>query len=199
MRVRRKGWRGAGFLAPKPTPSPISSGLDPASPLRPSSMLPLLRCSLGFLLALLPCSLPCQWVRLSASVLGRCHKLSAFWLDIGVWWRVGVCTEEASPTSASPPHAWHIQQCLLPPAVPIMPTSGELAAGLSAAQGGDLHVSTNIYAHPGPSAPAFLGWPFTPGPETGLCSGWICMRVYFWVGSQLGVSERKLLREAGGS
>lgn len=25
------------------------------------------------------------------------------------------------------------------------------------------------------------------------------MRVYFWVGSQLGESERKLLREAGGS
>lgn len=110
------------------------------------------------------------------------------------------CTQRRLPqTSASPPHAWHTRQCHLPPAVPIMPTSGELAAGLSAAQGGNLHVSTNIHAHLGPSAPAFLGWPFTPGPETSPCSGWICMRVYFWVESQLGVSERKLLREAGGS
>lgn len=87
----------------------------------------------------------------------------------------------------------------LPPAVPITPTSGALAAGLSAARGGDLHVSANIHAHPGSPTPTFLGWPFTPGPETGPLGGWICMRVYFWVGSQLGESERKLLREAGGS
>lgn len=186
-------------MAPKPTPLPSSSGLNPASPLRPSYMLPLLRCSLGFLLMLLPCSLPCQWVCLSASVLGRCHKLSAFWLDIGMWWGVGVCTEEVSPNLSLPTSCLAHSQCHLPPAVPILPTSGELAAGLSAAQGGDLHVSTNIYAHAGPSAPAFFGWPFTPAPETGPCSGWICMRVYFWVESQLGVSERKLLREAGGS
>lgn len=149
----------------------------------------------GLLLTLLPCSISCPWVYLSASLLGRCHKLSTFWLDMG--WG---CTEEASPNLSLPPRAWHIQQPPPPPpAVPITPTSGALVAGLSAAQGGDLHVSTNIYAHPGSSTPTFLGWPFTPGSETGPLSGWICMCVYFWVGSQLGESERKLLRETVGS
>lgn len=112
---------GAGFSAPKPTPSPFSSGLSPASPLRPSYMRPLLRCSLGFLLMLLPFSLPCQWVCLSASVLGRCHKPSAFWLDIGVWQGVGMHTEEASPDLSLP------TSCLAHSAVPPPPSSSDHA------------------------------------------------------------------------
>lgn len=155
-------------------------------------MLPPLRCPLGFLMTLHSLSMGPS-LCLSA---GQMPQALCF---LGRCWRGG-CTEEASPNLRLPPRAWHTQQPPPPPpAVPITPTSGELAAGLSAARSGDLHVSTNIYAHPGPSTPTFLGWPFTPGPETGPLSGWICMRVYFWVGSQLGESERKLLREAVGS
>lgn len=78
-----------------------------------------------------------------------------------------VCTEEASPNLSLPlvPGTFSMHHHL-PQAVLITSTSGELATGCLRL-GGDLHVSTNIYAHPEPSASAFLGWPFTPGPETG--------------------------------
>lgn len=67
-----------------------------------------------------------------------------------------------------PPRAWHIQHVLPPP-----PSSSDHANiwrpghRVCLRLSGDLHVSTNIYAHPGPSASTFLGWPFTPGLETG--------------------------------
>lgn len=113
----------------------------------------------------------------------RSMSPSVSWEDaasslLSSWTLMGVggdrCTGEASPNLS-------LSQLQPPPSCPAH--SARIATspqqfrshqhlengppGLSAARGGDLHVSTNIYAHPGPSASAFLGWPFTPGPETG--------------------------------
>lgn len=167
----RSGWT-LGFKGPPPA---LLLRPPPSLSIEANYMLSPLRCPLGFLLTLLPCSILCLWVHFYLSARQTPQALCFLAGHL-----CGVCTE-ASPNLSLTPRARHIQQCHLPPAVPITPTSGELPAGLSAAWAGDLHVSTNIYAHPGPSAPTFLGWPFTPGPDTRPPSGWICMRVYFWV------------------
>lgn len=156
-----------------PTPLPMCSGPHPALPLGPSCMLPPLKCPLGFLLALLPfpgsmgSPLPLCWADATTS------RLSSWTL---VWGVGGLCPEEAfpnlslsqpQPPASCPAHSAHTTTSPQQFRSPSRQHLENWLPGLSAAQGGDLHVSTNIYAHPGPPASAFLGWPFTPGPEAG--------------------------------
>lgn len=97
-----------GFKCPPHCPSAQApSSLSPEARFHASSS----EMPSGFLLTLPSCSISCPWIYLSASPLGRCHRLFALWLDMSV----GVHRRGFPKPQPPPARAWHTQRPPPPP------------------------------------------------------------------------------------